>query len=360
MTTTASALARPDALAAIALFDQLGREAFLDRFGYGHARRWFIRHRGRHYDAKAIAGAALGLKASELLGGAKDSNRHLERCGFGVVALEEPDACFASGSNRPADIRSLELAGAAIGVNALERSANALEELKRTTVPVFVDSGAFSEVDHKLRVVAPILPETWRRILGTYLELGRALGSRLSVVAPDRVGDQVHTLDLLEEHKDDLRRLDELGVRVLVPMQRGMASQAGFFRVVREALRGIRWVPAIPGKKSATTAAELEVFAANVDFDDIHILGVGPRSRAYPELLAAIRRHAPRAMVTIDSAWIPAHVGRGGKRPRLLTACRDALAPLCVSGGALDGWIVLTAALVLALALAPNAAILGL
>lgn len=45
-------------LKAIKEFDELTRDRFLEKYKYGRAIEWFIRHEGRRYDAKAIAGVA--------------------------------------------------------------------------------------------------------------------------------------------------------------------------------------------------------------------------------------------------------------------------------------------------------------
>jgi 5-methylcytosine-specific restriction enzyme A len=56
--------------------DTLGREPFLKKYGFKHSRVYALRHDGRLYDSKAIAGVAFGkqhgtpLKASEFSGGA--------------------------------------------------------------------------------------------------------------------------------------------------------------------------------------------------------------------------------------------------------------------------------------------------
>ncbi|WP_157963817.1 hypothetical protein [Actinocorallia populi] len=62
--------------AALREFDELGREAFLAKYRFRRARKFFILHEGREYDSKAIAGAAHGhlpgaapLRASEFSGG---------------------------------------------------------------------------------------------------------------------------------------------------------------------------------------------------------------------------------------------------------------------------------------------------
>ena len=47
-------------LQAMTEYDELGRDAFLARYGYGPARSYFVVHDGRRYDSKAIAGVAHG------------------------------------------------------------------------------------------------------------------------------------------------------------------------------------------------------------------------------------------------------------------------------------------------------------
>ncbi|MCX8214631.1 MAG: hypothetical protein OTJ97_09050, partial [SAR202 cluster bacterium] len=51
---------RQAVLDAIEECDQLGREAFLDKYGYGPAKEYFLRLQGNYYDSKAICGAAHG------------------------------------------------------------------------------------------------------------------------------------------------------------------------------------------------------------------------------------------------------------------------------------------------------------
>lgn len=107
---------------------------------------------------------------------------------------------FASGSSRPADIRGFAAIGHAIGVAAPEVSANAEAELVALAgrgIPVFVDSGAFSEVTfgaEGVTVVAPITDADWRERLALYRRLAVALGPDVYLVAPDRIADQEETI----------------------------------------------------------------------------------------------------------------------------------------------------------------------
>ena len=40
--------------------DNLGKETFLDNYGYGPAKRYHLEYEGRKYDSKAIVGVAYG------------------------------------------------------------------------------------------------------------------------------------------------------------------------------------------------------------------------------------------------------------------------------------------------------------
>lgn len=78
-------------LQAIAEFDVLKRDAFLQKYHFGKSRGYFLIHNGARYDSKAIAGAAHGyvpglepLQASKLSGGDKSVANRLRKLGFVV------------------------------------------------------------------------------------------------------------------------------------------------------------------------------------------------------------------------------------------------------------------------------------
>jgi 5-methylcytosine-specific restriction enzyme B len=89
-------LTDPEAVrAAIREFDEIGRDAFLDKYGFGPARDYFLVENDKRYDSKAIVGAAHGyqhpglgpLPNTEFSGGAPTTSK-LEQLGFNV----EPDS----------------------------------------------------------------------------------------------------------------------------------------------------------------------------------------------------------------------------------------------------------------------------
>jgi hypothetical protein len=240
---------------------------------------------------------------------------------------------FASGSNRAADVRGFSAVGQAIGVAAPEVSPAAEAAIIASSVPVFVDSGAFSEVRFTpagVVVVKAITDAEWRKRLALYLRLARAMGSRLSVVAPDRIGDQELTLERLTTYAPELEAIAALGARVLVPIQKGAMSQAMFVRDVQAVLR-FDFVHAIPSKKEATTMAELEAYVTEVRPAAVHLLGLGIKNALASTALAILER-AGVAVVSLDSNMIAANVGRSERTPRRLTAARDRAAGIIARG----------------------------
>lgn len=83
---------------AIAEYDDLGRDAFLAKYGFGEALAFFLVHEGRRYDSKAIVGAAHGIEHPELgplsnqqfSGGASSAAGVLRRLGFEVQVEMSP------------------------------------------------------------------------------------------------------------------------------------------------------------------------------------------------------------------------------------------------------------------------------
>lgn len=86
---------REAVLDAIAECDRLGRERFLEQYGFDPARRYFLRYDGVFYDSKAIVGVAhryvtgRPLTAGQFSGGQQTVGRLLARLGFDVI-VDEP------------------------------------------------------------------------------------------------------------------------------------------------------------------------------------------------------------------------------------------------------------------------------
>jgi hypothetical protein len=84
-------------LAAIAECDRLGRDKFLDTYGFGLAKTWVVLHNGNQYDSKAIVGVGLhkqlGIRvySTDFSGGQISAVKRLRALGFQVEPLEIND-----------------------------------------------------------------------------------------------------------------------------------------------------------------------------------------------------------------------------------------------------------------------------
>src|SRR4051794_31395231 len=85
---------RDAVLAAMAEYDRVGRDAFLDRYGFRTARDVLVVHGGRRYDSKALVAAAHGhqhpdlgpLRHTEFNGGRPTISK-LEELGFKIERM---------------------------------------------------------------------------------------------------------------------------------------------------------------------------------------------------------------------------------------------------------------------------------
>jgi putative restriction endonuclease len=96
-----SNLTRTAVLQAIEEFDQIGKEAFLEKYGYSDARNYFLEVNNRVYPSKAIAGVAVQyinlhqtpLKPSDFVGGKNSVEKILTRLGY-KICFKEIDSHF--------------------------------------------------------------------------------------------------------------------------------------------------------------------------------------------------------------------------------------------------------------------------
>ena len=130
-----------------------------------------------------------------------------------------------------------------------------MEEILRSSLPVLLDSGAFSEVavrDGGIELASPITNQEWKRRLAIYLRIARASSprrsglnsvARVTVVAPDRVGSQELTLARLTQFRAEMREVHLAGADILVPLQVGLLGLPEFYDAAAKVI-GIGIVPA--------------------------------------------------------------------------------------------------------------------
>jgi 5-methylcytosine-specific restriction protein B len=191
---------RDAALKAIAEFDDLGREAFLSKYGFGRSTYIFVRHNGNLYDSKALAGVTRGfadpsagpLKNNEFTGGRAIVDL-FGRLGFEVVRQGASDAL-----NQAAVLREaievllsgyIAAKGATLGKDsamwiAMNQAEAALRELTweypNTIVKSSVGKGNWAEVPWIALLDQRLTDTTRRGVYVVYLFRGDMSGVYLT------------------------------------------------------------------------------------------------------------------------------------------------------------------------------------
>lgn len=289
---------------------------------------------------------------------------------------------FASGSeDSPGTIHGMAGLGIGVGVTLENCRAGsqcylAVKQLKKSKAPVFVDSGAFSEVEFdkeagRLRLVPDreITHPEWVERLAAYEDFAKTLGGRAYLVAPDLVGSQEGTRRRMKRYAPQIREAARHGAKILVPVQRGRKPGAQFYKEMLGILKipATQAVAAIPMKKGptkkGTSLEELEEFLRSArGLQAVHLLGVGPGRKDIPrdragsdsvtaeEVIGRVRQLAPRVKVSCDSVLLKRGVGRGflSVDPEVYTYAQDlvryelmheAFQKSYIGGLSLENWI---------------------
>jgi len=142
MAGISSLTSRDAVVQAMAEYDRLGREAFLAKYRFGSAKWWYVVHKDKQYDSKAIVGVAIGIQTGRPLtsndyrGGEGSVVRKLNSLGFTVMRLpltdkttklpEEVSESYPEGLRTAVVVnraeRSVDARLACIGVHGLECS----------------------------------------------------------------------------------------------------------------------------------------------------------------------------------------------------------------------------------------------
>ena len=218
---------------------------------------------------------------------------------------------FASGVNEAREIRGFSLARIPVGFSAGQVRGEAIEELQRSELPLFADSGAFSEVALTaagLVVVHPISHQAWCKRLSLYQLLAERHGSNLSVVVPDRVADQEHTLVLLARYREQLEDLAKTGARLLIPVQAGALTPEIFFQLALD-VAGVPMSPAFPMKKAGMSHGEVLAFLQIIRPAHVHLLGMGFKRERAKRLVRLLLNSFGALTVSFDSNRLRAVAG---------------------------------------------------
>lgn len=223
---------------------------------------------------------------------------------------------FWSAVDYAGEYQALMEAKTPFGIAVKRMSQATLDQLVRTIratnrtnpVPVFVDSGAYSEDTGRFS------DADWDRVLDRYEALAKAGGDRIFLVAPDEVGSFDGTETRLRKAAPRLRRLLDLGAHILLPIQpkRGwyLAQRVGLLEIAAgfkySDVSGpqARVHPALPWTAKVKEKPSMEDLSAYLRGNHparIHFLGVGSENPEWITLNRTVRSVSPGTRVQGDS-----------------------------------------------------------
>lgn len=174
---------------------------------------------------------------------------------------------------------------------------------------VFVDSGAFSE-----RTKGEVMD--WRRIVREYMVLADMCWKnheKLFVVAPDKVGDQLASIERLTEWKTQMRHLIDMGVSVIVPVQTGELPPQEVVDKISAILGTNRFIVGIPSNQDALSIAECE----SIRHHTFHILGRVQIDETQTLRTKALLATNPDASISYDACWLQSRLKKIGIQSQL-------------------------------------------
>ena len=215
---TINHLTRAAVLAAMDEFQRLGRDAFLNKYGFGAARDYFVVHpvSGLLCDSKAIAGAAHGhlpghspLPAKAFSGGAATVAKVMRGLGFEIVAPEDTDEVAARESRRDWSRQEVELLVADyLQMLTLELAGQSYNKsARRRALLPLLQGRTEASVEFKHRNVSAVMGELGLPRIRGYLPADNAQSDMLLEV----ISEQLLLHPALE------RAADEAVERVAVP-----------------------------------------------------------------------------------------------------------------------------------------------
>lgn len=209
---------------------------------------------------------------------------------------------FRSGMSRSKDFWAAAAVGVPIGVVATELTLSlALSGMRRhlaTGAHVFIDSGAFAEL------ATGEVPD-FDRVLRVYESIADPFlagfnPSQLYLVAPDKVGDQLATLERLAKYASRVHALIRMGCKVIVPLQRGVIPAAEMLARAIKILGTNQFVAGIPSNKEALSIAE----CSSLNHHAYHILGRVQMNRDQLDRLSALAGDNSDVEITADANWL--------------------------------------------------------
>ena len=238
--------------------------------------------------------------------------------------LPHPHISYCSGACNISDVRGLIKARIpiCISLDRLKFESPVYREIVDYAADkkghVLIDSGAFTAFTRGKEM-------DFDKVFEMYEHLAKATDGYITVVGPDKVGDQVTTFQLLEKYAFRIRDMINKGARILIPVQKGDIPPGVALQIACDILATDRFGVAVPSNKKAFSDNDLQdLLSSGVNIKVIHFLGMTAANPRMSTKKALIEKLAPGVEVTMDGNRLRANYGQGQpitvKQSQLITA----------------------------------------
>lgn len=215
---------------------------------------------------------------------------------------------YSSGTSAISDLLGYTKNCSPICINIMDCSKNAMSCIKEYVLSgglVFADNGAFRQFRAKQKD-GNIAPLNFDKIFNAYFALiGETNNaSNLMVAAPDVVGEQQVSFDLLVLYQNQIRSLMRRGVNVLIAMQKGELSLYDHYKRCASLLGD--FTVGLPSNAKAVSRQEVLDFISMAKPNQAHFLGTAESSLIHESM-----HQSPLTVFSCDSTKIRKHVGKG-------------------------------------------------
>ena len=219
--------------------------------------------------------------------------------------LRRPDEThFFSGLGKMAHLKGGIASKGNVGISLFkgEYSAPLLAEVEKSTTKnaVFVDSGAFTAFTKN----RPYMEADWARVFGLYDQMVKNSSdpSKLFLSAPDVIGKMNETADLQLQHLGKMKEWSDAGIQLIVPIQRGWKPDQYIQHLnkLKDGL-GKDFIVGFASNKMAWEPEQAASVIREVKPKRVHLLGLGPGGRRFPDFQKAIKEAYPDVEIYTDS-----------------------------------------------------------
>lgn len=237
---------------------------------------------------------------------------------------------YKSGSSAITDLKGYIQVKDNIGICATDASGPVLALIAKYVSEggkAFIDSGAFRHFKKTLKN-----PETppldFDKVMASYQRVIHDCSSTdgLIVVAPDIVGKQEESYQLLCEYRDIIMSQYEQGVSIMVPLQKGALSLTAHYQRCRNLL-GFDFVCGIPSNAKAISSSEIMQFLEDIEPKNVHFLGTCETG-----LVHRAKYKSPNTSFSCDATMIRKQIGKGSLLTEMQSQITDEAVSLCLHG----------------------------